>query len=80
LGRDGSHPVASFCLGQELGIFGFAAMRGPGFSIGRAGIAALAGELRLDPRSQNPNRLSARGRGPRRFSTIRSPPLQAELP
>ena len=29
---------------------------------------------------QNPNRLSDAARGPRRVSTSRSPPLQAELP
>jgi hypothetical protein len=29
---------------------------------------------------QNPNRLSGIGRGPRLVSTMRSPPLQAELP
>jgi hypothetical protein len=30
--------------------------------------------------TQNPNRLTVEGRGPRRVSTMRSPPLQAELP
>ena len=30
--------------------------------------------------NQNPNRLTEGGRGPRRVSARRSPPLQAELP
>jgi hypothetical protein len=46
------------------------------------------GRIRLDARqlsrlkfsAQNPQTLSDRGRDPRRDSTIRSPPLHAELP
>jgi hypothetical protein len=56
------------------------------FAFGRLVIAGLVPGTTKEmlaafrPGFQNPNKFTLDGRGPRRVSAIRSPPLQAELP